>query len=99
MNPTRVVLFRIAQEALINVRKHSSASRVVVTLGRRDDGVSMTLQDDGGGFDVTSEQTSPGHIGLAEMRERAEMGGGTFSIDSAPGKGTNVDVWLPEFTV
>ena len=99
MNPTRVVLFRIAQEALTNVRKHSSASRVVVTLGRRDDGVSMTLKDDGGGFDVTSEHASPGHIGLAEMRERAEMGGGTFRIDSAPGNGTNVVVWLPEFTV
>ena len=99
MNPTRVVLFRIAQEALTNVRKHSSASRVIVTLGRRDDGVSMTLKDDGGGFDVTSEHASPGHIGLAEMRERAEMGGGTFKIDSAPGHGTNVDVWVPEFTV
>jgi PAS domain S-box-containing protein len=99
MNPTRVVLFRIAQEALTNVRKHSSASRVTVTLRRRDDGVSMTLKDDGGGFDISSERASPGHIGLAEMRERAEMGGGTFKIDSAPGHGTNVDVWLPEFTV
>lgn len=98
LNPTRVVLFRIAQEALTNVRKHSNASRVLVTLGRRDGGVAMALSDDGDGFDVTSSQlNSPGHIGLAEMRERAEMGGGTFHIESGPGRGTKVDVWLTEF--
>ena len=100
VSPTRVVMFRIAQEALTNVRKHSNASRVVVTLGRRDDGVSMKITDDGDGFDVTStEIATPGHIGLAEMRERAEMGGGTFNITSGSGMGTTLDVWLPEFAV
>lgn len=99
VNPTRVVLFRIAQEALTNVRKHSNASRVVVTLGRRDEGVAMTMFDDGNGFDVTSiEVNNPGHIGVAEMRERAEMGGGTFHLESEPGRGTEVAVWLPEFS-
>jgi PAS domain S-box-containing protein len=98
INPTRVVLFRIAQEALTNIRKHSNATKVSVTLQRRDSGVSMVLSDDGAGFDVTSDElTNPGHIGLAEMRERAEMGGGTFHIESAPKKGTEVAVWVPEF--
>ena len=98
INPTRVVLFRIAQEALTNIRKHSNATKVAVALRRRDSGVSMVLSDDGAGFDVTSDElNNPGHIGLAEMRERAEMGGGTFHIESAPKKGTEVAVWLPEF--
>lgn len=99
VNPTRVVLFRIAQEALTNVRKHSNATKVSVTLRRKDAGVSMVLSDDGAGFDVTSDElNNPGHIGLAEMRERAEMGGGTFHIGSVPQKGTEVAVWVPEFS-
>lgn len=98
-NPTRVVLYRIAQEALTNVRKHANATKVAVTLGRRDSGVSMVVSDDGAGFDVTSdERNNPGHIGLSEMRERAEMGGGTFHIESALKKGTEVAVWVPEFS-
>ena len=99
MNPTRVVLYRIAQEALTNVRKHSNASTIVVGLQREEEGFRMTLTDDGDGFDASSlEDHNPGHIGVAEMRERAEMSGGTFRIDSTPGKGAKVSVWLPEFT-
>lgn len=99
VNTTRVVLYRIAQEALTNVRKHSNATKVAVTLGRRDGGVSMVVSDDGAGFDVTSDElNNPGHIGLSEMRERAEMGGGTFHIESALKKGTEVAVWVPEFS-
>lgn len=99
VNPMRVVLYRIAQEALTNVRKHSGASRVTVSLDRVGDGVSMTLTDDGSGFDVTSpDLASPGHIGLAEMRERAEMSGGRLGIQSVRGTGTTVTVWVPEFS-
>lgn len=95
--PTRVVLYRIAQEALTNVRKHSGASRVVVKLRPADSGIAMTVSDDGVGFDPSSEDViSPGHIGLSEMRERAEISGGRFSIQSEPGRGATVDVWVPE---
>lgn len=99
VNPMRVVLYRIAQEALTNVRKHSGATRVTVSLDREEDGISMTLIDDGSGFDVTSpDLASPGHIGLSEMRERAEMSGGRFEIESRRGVGTNIRVWVPEFS-
>lgn len=97
-NPARIVLYRIAQEALTNVRKHSNASNVVVELKRADDGIAMTVVDDGAGFDLARmlEDRSPGHIGLSEMRERAEISGGTFEVSSELGKGTTVKVWLPE---
>ena len=98
-NPIRVVLYRIAQEALTNVRKHSDASRVVVGLHRSDRGIAMTITDDGRGFDLGAEElNSPGHIGLSEMRERAEIGGGRFDVKSAPGGGTSVAVWVPELS-
>lgn len=99
-NPTRVVLYRIAQEALTNVRKHSGATRVVVAIERRDGGIGMTVSDDGKGFDVLADDLiSPGHIGLSEMRERAEISGGRFEITSDLGRGTRVGAWLPELTV
>ncbi len=93
---TRVMLYRITQEALTNVRKHSGASRVSVSLHPRDRGVLARIEDDGIGFDVASVNGGrPGHVGLVAMRERAEMGGGTFRIDSEPGR-TTVECWLPE---
>jgi signal transduction histidine kinase len=93
---TRVILYRIAQEALTNVRKHSGASRVSVSLHPRDGGVVARIEDDGIGFDVASVNGGrPGHVGLVAMRERAEMGGGTFRIESEPGR-TRVEYWLPE---
>ncbi len=98
-NPTRVVLYRIAQEALTNVRKHSAATHVVVALNHDAGGISMTIIDDGSGFDLEGDDvTSPGHIGLSEIRERAEMSGGRFEIGSAVGDGTTVAVWVPEMT-
>ena len=97
-NPTRVVLYRIAQEALTNVRKHSGASNVVVDLARLDGGIAMTVSDDGIGFDVAAvtEDKSPGHIGLSEMRERAEMADGSFEVSSRSGGGTTIRAWIPE---
>ena len=97
-NPARIVLYRIAQEALTNVRKHSGASNVTVQLMRADGGIAMTVADDGAGFDVATalDDLSPGHIGLSEMRERAEISGGTFEVSSEKDVGTTVRVWLPE---
>ena len=94
---TRLVLYRIAQEALTNVRKHSGAGQVSVELARRNGGVGLLISDDGAGFDPDSAAiATPGHIGLSEMRERAEMSGGKLSVESSPGKGTRVSVLVPE---
>jgi PAS domain S-box-containing protein len=92
----RANLYRIAQEALMNVRKHANASRVTVTVEAREEGVLVGIVDDGDGFTLESEgRTGPGHLGLTAMRERAEMAGGWSEVRSEPGKGTTVQFWVP----
>lgn len=90
----RFVLYRIAREALANAWKHARAERITVTLASAEDGYSLEVADDGRGFDP-SVLSGSGHIGLAEMRERAEVAGGWCRIDSAPGRGTTVRAWVP----
>jgi signal transduction histidine kinase len=94
----RAVLYRVALEALTNVRKHAHASTVDVMLERRGEGVAVRVRDDGDGFELSDPAAGPeaGHIGLLSMRERAEAAGGRFSLESAPGEGTVVDFWMPE---
>jgi PAS domain S-box-containing protein len=89
-----VILYRVVQEALMNVRKHADATRVQVVLASDRDGVSLTVTDNGKGFDTT-ENRRPGHLGLAGMRERAELAGGWFEIESVPDGGTTVRAWFP----
>jgi signal transduction histidine kinase len=86
------VLYRVTQETLNNVGKHSGASRVTVSLEAENGSVHLRINDDGVGFDPASAAAllSEGHFGLAGMRERAEMVGGHLTIESAPGKGTSV---------
>ncbi|MFL5737724.1 MAG: PAS domain-containing protein [Actinomycetota bacterium] len=92
----RAIAFRIVQEALSNIRKHANASHVVVTLSGSDAGLSVRITDDGVGFDrAQPDVAEPGHLGLSTMRERAELAGGSFVIDSAPGSGTTVEFRLP----
>jgi PAS domain S-box-containing protein len=92
----RVVLFRITQEALVNVRKHARASRVHVQLRNERGGYFVRVTDDGVGFDVQNRSDSPrGHFGLTSMRQRAQLAGGTCTIESSPARGTSVVVWLP----
>jgi signal transduction histidine kinase len=95
---SRAVLYRVALEALTNVRKHANADSVDVVLERRGVGVAVRVADDGEGFEVPSPDVAPvaGHIGLLSMRERAEAAGGRFALTSTPGEGTIVDFWLPE---
>jgi len=89
--PEEVVLLRGAQEALANVRRHASASAVVLRVSRIGDVVAVHVEDDGVGFDPAS---SAG-VGLAGLRDRAEEVGGAVDVASAPGKGTRVTVRVP----
>ena len=87
----------IISEALTNVRKHSGADSVHLTLQGLEDGrIEVTIQDNGRGFDLDSEQQSGwGGFGLRFMRERAERVGGSLRVESQPGQGTRVVVSLP----
>jgi signal transduction histidine kinase len=82
----RTTAYRIAQEALANVRKHARASRVEVRLEQRDGGFITRIEDDGRGFDDPAVETGrPGHRGIATMRERAELAGGWLQIETTSG--------------
>jgi len=92
------VLYRIAQEALTNVRKHAQTTRVRVTLRRLGGRVYLEVRDWGRGFDgaVPPEGGAPGErVGLCGMRERVALLGGEFSIHSRPGAGTSVVAEIP----
>ena len=92
----RSSLYRIVQEAVANARKHARAAHVTVLVATIGGGVSVTVRDDGGGFDVaTLEAPRPGHIGLPMMIERAELVGGWCRVASRTHGGTTVECWLP----
>ncbi len=92
--PIEEALYRTAQEALHNVVKHAAARQVRVEVGRVKSGVRLRVVDDGRGFDPS--QVPPGHLGLAGMEARAARIGATFSCKSEPGKGTTVEVLVPD---
>lgn len=89
-----LALFRIAQESLNNARKHSGATRVVVSLRYEDSRTRLQVTDNGRGFDkrVEKEAITGGHLGLVGMKERARLIGAEIHLDSQPGKGTAVTV-------
>jgi signal transduction histidine kinase len=93
----QIVLFRVAQEALTNVRKHARASEVVVVLSHEDDGTLLVVQDDGLGFDPEelAKHALPGHLGLRGMEQRSQVASGWLRVESKPGKGTSISCWLP----
>jgi PAS domain S-box-containing protein len=90
------LLYRIAQEAIVNVRKHAEATTVTAEVGNAADGVIVRVVDDGRGFvpDLMAAPV-PGHLGVSTMQERAELAGGWIRITSAPGEGATVECWLP----
>jgi signal transduction histidine kinase len=88
----QVVLLRSAQEALANVRKHARATQVRITLGLSDGGVWIEIRDDGSGFTPAAVS---GGFGLNAMRGRVEESGGSVQVESAPGRGTRVQVLIP----
>jgi signal transduction histidine kinase len=91
---TETALYRIVQEALTNVVRHAHATRVSVLLEGRDERVVALIEDDGGGFESDTARNR-GRLGLVGMQERAEMLGGTFRVESSPGRGTTVHVEVP----
>ncbi len=91
----RTALYRIAQEALMNVKKHAAASTVNVELRTIVSGCRVRIHDDGTGFDVVSSESKPGHLGLVSMRERAQIAGGWWLVKCPPEGGTLVEFWLP----
>lgn len=85
-------LFRIIQEALTNVTKHSGTQHAVIRLDLVSDPQYIEIEDQGGGFDLANSKIQSGHIGLLEMKERAKEIGWALSIDTHPGHGTCVRV-------
>ncbi|MCK4583864.1 ATP-binding protein, partial [candidate division WOR-3 bacterium] len=89
-------LYRIVQEAINNVIKHSEAKKVEVELKSLKNGIELNVCDDGNGFDTgKSVQEAKMRMGIRGMREMAESLGGTFNIKSTPEQGTEIVVTLP----
>jgi len=88
-------LFRIAQEAVLNAAKHSSATHVLVSVIEQETGVRLSVTDDGRGFDPSAVDRGSSHWGLSNMRERAQAIGAMLRIDTTVGRGTKVTVDLP----
>jgi signal transduction histidine kinase len=93
----RTLLYRVGREALANVLTHSHATHVDVSLDEDSEGFSLSVRDDGTGFDTEQAlRVRPGHLGLPAMREQVESSGGRMELNSRPDAGTSLRVWLPE---
>jgi PAS domain S-box-containing protein len=88
----KTALFRVMQEAMNNVAKHSKADLVRLTLRKMEGRIKLSIEDNGAGFDQESIKQG---LGLTSMRERTELSGGTFAVDSIPGKGTTIQAQWP----
>jgi two-component system NarL family sensor kinase len=89
----QTTVYRVVQESLNNVRKHSGSPRVIVTVAHAADGIEIGVEDFGRGFDPATP-AGPG-FGLVGVRERVRLSGGACRIESAPGTGTRITVRLP----
>ncbi len=92
------LVYRTVQEAIANVRKHSGAAHILVTVAHRRDSLTGVVADDGHGFDLAEATNRPDrvlHIGLDTMVERVRMAGGVVDIDSAPEGGTRISFDVP----
>jgi PAS domain S-box-containing protein len=94
-----LTVYRLVQEALTNIHKHAGAKEVFINLIGRDGKLLVTIEDDGLGFDYGTikgrADLSEPHLGITIMRERTSMVGGTFQIETAPGKGTHILAEIP----
>ncbi|MBL8095607.1 MAG: sensor histidine kinase [Anaerolineales bacterium] len=90
-----LALYRVAQEALTNVARHAQARSAQVTLRQGNGRVTLIVEDDGAGFDAESKLAHSSGLGLAGMRERLALVGGTLQVRSSPGLGTHVIASVP----
>lgn len=90
-----ISLYRIVQESLSNITRHAQASQVEVELICEDDLVSLSVHDNGAGFDLVQLSQTGTHLGLLSMRERVRLAKGRFEVDSAPSQGTHIHVEIP----
>jgi len=95
--PKKTVLYRVFQEALTNIIQHARATKVTIRITCRAGQVHLTIRDNGCGFRTPKllKAEAGAHLGLLGMRERVEMSGGTFSVESIPRKSTTIRVDLP----
>ena len=93
-NDVALTFLRVVQESLHNIAKHSNATEVHVEISGASEELTLTVRDNGAGFDVQQSKAAPG-LGLISMRERVHLIGGEFAIDSAPGAGTRIWVRAP----
>jgi signal transduction histidine kinase len=99
LSPTvELAVFRVAQEAVTNVERHAGASRVALALWFGTTWLRLRVEDDGIGFDAAGTQQQRGGqaLGLPGMGERARLIGGRLKVRSQVGKGTVVELWVPE---
>jgi len=97
-DPLKIVMFRVLQEALNNIAKHSKADLVRLYLKKTDGMIELAIEDNGLGFDLKdalSVESSKRGFGLAGMRERTELSGGSFAIQSIRGEGTTIRATWP----
>jgi signal transduction histidine kinase len=92
--PVKITLYRLLQEALANSFRHAKCRNPQVRLQYGPEGVRMAVTDNGPGFDTVAASRK-GRLGLSGMRQRAEVLGGSFAVDSTPGTGTTVRITLP----
>lgn len=88
-------VLRVAQEALHNALRHSGADEVDVVLVRRGQGAALSITDNGKGFEPRTVRRAGRHLGLVSMRDRANGVGGRLTVESAPGKGTTIEMEVP----
>jgi signal transduction histidine kinase len=96
--PVQTAIYRLVQESLHNATRHSSASTVNLSLKAADGQIRLFVEDNGVGFDVPAAFAKPNAFGLTGMKERAALLGGDFQVRSQPGKGTRIEVRLPDPT-
>jgi signal transduction histidine kinase len=93
-DPVKTVLFRIFQESLTNIARHSNAKHVQVRLALKKGGINMTVKDNGKGFNLETLNTR-NSLGILGMKERTAEMNGLFTISSLPASGTTISTWLP----
>jgi two-component system NarL family sensor kinase len=91
---TEIILYRVLQESVNNVMKHANASRLDISLIRDKDNISLTIEDNGKGFDASNPGINKG-MGLSNLRSRINFLNGKVELDSQVGKGTLVSVYIP----